>query len=298
MRKIGFIGLGTMGTPMAGHLVKAGYEVVVYNRTRGKAAQLVELGATIASSAKEVAANSEIVITMLSADQAVEEVILGEEGVVEGAHPGLIVIDSSTISPKTSCKLAEELARVGVQMLDAPVTGSEPQAQEGILIFMVGGKKEIYEYCLPLFEVMGKASFHMGESGAGSYTKLANNTMAAINLLSLSEGLIMATKAGIDPEQFVQVVSGGGARSGMVDTKSSKMINHDFHPHFATALMHKDLTLASDIATDMGIPVPVLSLVRQMLQTSMSKGYAAEDMCSIVKLYEEWANVEVKKMKE
>ena len=160
---------------------------------------------------------------------------------------------------------------------------------------MVGGKKDIYERCLPLFEVMGKASFYMGDSGAGAYTKLANNTMAAINLLSLSESIVMATKAGIDPELFVQVVSGGGARSGMVETKSPKMINRDFRANFATALMHKDLTLAVDIAGDMGIPVPVLSLVRQMLQTSMSKGYAGEDMCSVVKLYEEWANVEVKK---
>jgi 3-hydroxyisobutyrate dehydrogenase-like beta-hydroxyacid dehydrogenase len=295
MKKIGFIGLGTMGAPMADHLVQAGYEVLGYNRTRDKAEQLAAKGAMIASSPKEVAANSEVVITMLSADPAVEEMILGETGVIEGAHPGLIVVDSSTISPKTSRKVSARLAGIGVEMLDAPVTGSEPQAIEGVLTFMVGGKKEIFDRCTPLFDVMGKAAFYMGESGAGSYTKLANNTMAAINLLSLSESIVMATKAGINPDLFVQVVSGGGARSGMVDNKSPKMINRDFSPHFATALMHKDLTLAVDIAADMGVPVPVLSLVRQMLQMSMTKGYSYEDACAVVKVYEEWANVEVKR---
>ncbi|WP_240689051.1 NAD(P)-dependent oxidoreductase [Ammoniphilus sp. YIM 78166] len=293
--KISFIGLGTMGRPMATHLLRAGYDVMVYNRSRESSLKLAEAGASVASSPKEATQHSDIVITMLSNDRAVEEVILGENGVLAGAKAGQIVMDCSTISPKTSQKLADQLAGIGVDMLDAPVTGSEPQAIEGILTFMVGGKKEIYEKCLPLFEVMGKASFYMGKSGAGSYIKLANNTMAAINLLSLSESIVMAAKAGIDPELFVQVVNGGGARSGMVDTKSPKMINRDFHPNFATELMHKDLTLAVDIAADMNIPVPVLSLVRQMLQMGMSKGYSKEDVCSVVKLYEEWANVEVKK---
>ncbi|MBP1931223.1 NAD(P)-dependent oxidoreductase [Ammoniphilus resinae] len=293
MKKIGFVGLGTMGAPMASHLLKADYEIIVYNRTKEKADELIAKGAVFANSPADVARQSEVVFTMLTADSAVEQVVLGANGILEGANEGLIVVDSSTISPKTSKKLAAELAKKGVEMLDAPVTGSEPQAIEGVLTFMVGGKSEVYEKCAPLFEIMGKASFHMGENGAGSYMKLANNTLAAINLLSLSESLIMATKSGIDPELFVKVVSGGGARSGMVDNKTGKIISRDFRPHFATALMHKDLTLATDLAAELKLPVPVLSLVRQMLQMAISNGFGNEDMCSVIKCYEEWAEIEV-----
>lgn len=295
MKKLGFIGLGTMGLPMAKHLLSAGYELTVFNRTRRKADPLIKEGAQAVSSPAEVARHSEVVITMLSNDSALEEVVLGDKGIVEAASPGLIMLDSSTVSPTIVKELAQKLADIGVDFLDCPVTGSEPQAIEGVLTFMVGGKKEVYERCKPLFKVMGKEAYYMGESGSGAYTKLANNTMAAINLLSLAEAMVMASKAGIDPEMFVKVVSGGGARSGMMDAKAPKMINRDFHPHFKTALMHKDLGLALDLAQDLGIPVPVLSLVRQMLHMSMSKGFSEEDMCAVVKCYEEWAGMEIKK---
>jgi len=295
MKKIGFIGLGTMGLPMAANLLKAGYDVIAYNRTQEKLEQIVSQGGKAAVSAAEVAENSDVVFTMLTADRAVEEVIFGENGLINGAKAGQIVIDCSTISPNTSIKLAQELGKLGVEVLDAPVTGSEPQAIEGILTFMVGGKKDVFEQCIPLFETMGKNAFYMGENGAGSYTKLANNTMAAINLLSLTEAITMATKAGIDPELFIKVVSGGGARSGMIDNKAPKILNRDFHANFATALMYKDLGLAMNIAAQLQVPVPVLSLVKEMLQMAILKGYANEDMCSVIKCYEEWAGVEVKK---
>lgn len=295
MKKIGFIGLGTMGLPMAGHLLNNDYEVIVYNRTRNKADSLEKQGAIIASSPEEVAKKSEIVFTMLTADQAVEEVILGEEGVIKGAHAGLIVVDSSTISPNTSKKLADNLLSEGVEMLDAPVTGSEPQAIEGILTFMVGGKKEIYEKCEPLFYVMGKQAYYMGENGSGSYTKLANNTMGAINLLSFSEAITMAVKSGVDPELFIKVVSGGGARSGMMDNKGPKVLNRDFSPHFMTDLIYKDLGLAADVAKELELPTPVLSLVKEMFQMARAKGYGAEDMSAVIKCYEELAGIEVKR---
>ncbi|MCQ6279346.1 NAD(P)-dependent oxidoreductase [Bacillus sp. EB600] len=294
--KIGFIGMGTMGLPMAHNLLKNGYDLIIYNRTKEKMSFLEEEGATIANSPKEVAAQSEIVFTMLTADAAVEEVILGEAGIINGANPGLIVVDSSTISPSTSKKVAEELARHDVEMLDAPVAGSEPQAIEGILTFMVGGKKEIFEKCMPLFLVMGKNAYYMGEHGKGSYTKLANNTMSAINLISFSEGLTMAAKAGIDPEIFVKVVSGGGARSGAVDMKASKVLNRDFQPHFMTKLIHKDLGLASDVAKELEISTPVLSLVKEIFQMAKAKGYGTEDMSAVIKCYEEWAGITVKKV--
>jgi 3-hydroxyisobutyrate dehydrogenase-like beta-hydroxyacid dehydrogenase len=293
--KVGFIGLGTMGTPMAHNLLKNGYEVTVYNRTKEKTNILKEEGAIVANSPKAVAEQSEIVFTMLTADAAVEEVILGENGILSGAFPGLIVVDSSTISPSTSKKVAGELIKHDVEMLDAPVTGSEPQAIEGILTFMVGGKKEIFEKCQPLFSVMGQNAYYMGEHGKGSYTKLANNTMAAINLLSFSEGITMATKAGIDPELFVKVIAGGGARSGMVENKAEKVMNRDFTPHFMAQLIHKDLGLAANVAKELEISTPVLALVKEIFQIAKAKGYGAEDMSAVIKCYEEWAGITVKK---
>ena len=184
--KIGFIGLGTMGLPMAKNLLKNGYELTIYNRTKAKMKELEEKGAKAAHSPKEVAEKSDVVFTILTADAAVEEVILGKEGIIEGAHPGLIVVDSSTISPATSKKVAEALSHKEVEMLDAPVAGSEPHAIEGNLTFMVGGKNETFEKCNDLFLTMGKNAYYMGENGKGSYMKLANNMMSAINLLSFA----------------------------------------------------------------------------------------------------------------
>jgi 3-hydroxyisobutyrate dehydrogenase-like beta-hydroxyacid dehydrogenase len=295
--KIGFIGLGTMGLPMAKNLLKNGYELTVFNRTKEKMDLLKEEGAILAGSPKEVALQSDIVFTMLTADAAVEEVVLGENGIVYGAHPGLIVIDSSTISPSTSKKLAKELSEREVEMLDAPVTGSEPQAIEGILTFMAGGKKEIFEKCMPLFLATGQGAYYMGENGKGSYTKLANNTMSAINLISFSEAVTMATKAGIDPEIFVKVVNGGGARSGQVDNKAPKILNRDFTPHFMTKLIHKDLGLATDVAKELEVSAPVLAIVKEIFQMAKAKGYGSEDMSAVIKCYEEWAGVTVEKVK-
>lgn len=295
MQKVGFIGLGTMGLPMAKNLLKAGFTVYVYNRTAEKAQELSKDGARVMSSPAAVAQEADIVFSMLTADKAVEEVVLGPSGIREGISAGKIYVDSSTISPATSKKLAQVLTETGVDMLDAPVTGSEPQAIEGALTFMVGGKKEVFEKCLPVLNAMSKAAYYMGPSGAGSYTKLANNSIAAMNLLSLAEGMTMAAKSGIDPELFVKVVSGGGARSGMMDNKVGKIMERDFHANFATALMCKDLRLATELAAELKIPVPVLSTVRQMLLIADAKGYSNEDMAAVIKCYEEWAGIEVKK---
>lgn len=295
MKKIGFIGLGTMGLPMTTNMINAGYELTIYNRTKGKVDHFMNKGVHVADSPAEVVKQCEVVFTMLSTDEAVDEVLLGKAGIIEGAPEGLVVIDSSTISPNSSKKFSSELAKVGVEMLDAPVSGSEPQAIEGTLIFMVGGKKEVYERCLPLFNVLGKNSYYMGESGAGSYTKLANNMMGAINLLSLSESLVVATKAGINPELFVEVVSGGGARSGMLEYKAHKIMDRDFSPNFKTNLMYKDLGLATNLASELKVPVPVLSLVKEMLQMTINKGYGNEDMCAVIKCYEDLAGTQVKK---
>jgi 3-hydroxyisobutyrate dehydrogenase-like beta-hydroxyacid dehydrogenase len=284
-----------MGTPMASNLVKAAYELVVYDRIAEKLKPLTALGATIASSPADVARQCEVVMTMLPADRAVKEVVLGPGGIAEGAAAGLIVIDSSTVLPATSKQIAAELAKCNVAMLDAPVTGSEPQAIDGKLTFIVGGNKETYDKCVPLFEAMGKASYHMGPNGAGSYTKLANNTISAITLVAFSEGVVLATKAGIDPKLFVEVISLGGARSGQIDNKAPKVLARDFHPNFATALMYKDLGLAGEVAKELNIPTPALAIAREMLNIAIAKGYGKEDVCSVVKCYEEWAHIEVHK---
>ncbi len=294
--RIGFIGLGTMGLPMAHNLLENGYELIIYNRTKEKINFLGKKGARIANSPKEVASQSDIVFTMLTADAAVEEVVLGENGIIYGANPGLIVVDSSTISPSTSKKVAKELSRHDVEMLDAPVTGSEPQAIEGSLTFMVGGKKEIYEKCMRLFLAMGNNAYYMGENGKGSYTKLANNSMAAINLLAFSEAMTMAAKAGIDPEIFVKVVSGGGARSAMMDNKAAKVLSRDFTPHFMAQLLHKDLGLASGVAQELEISTPVLALAKEIFQIAKAKGYGDEDMSAVIKCYEEWAGITVEQV--
>lgn len=295
MKRIGFIGLGTMGLPMAKRILEAGYPVTVYNRTLEKAQGLKSQGAEVASSPVQVAEQCEIVFTMLTADLAVEEVILGEQGLIKGASGGMILVDCSTISPTTSKKIANQLITLGVDMLDAPVTGSEPAAIEGTLSFLVGGKKECFEQCRPLFTVLGQKASYLGENGAGASAKLAHNVMAAINLLSLTEGLVIAKKSGIDPELFAEAIGGGGGRSNMLDMKLAKILGRDFRAHFATQLMHKDLRLASELSSELKLPVPVLSIVREMLQMAISQGYGDEDMCSVIKIYEQWANTEVEK---
>ena len=295
MKKIGFIGIGTMGAPMVKNLLKAGYDLIIHDRAAEKMEELAELGAKVASSAAGVARQCEVVITMLPADRAVRDVAIGPNGIAEGAAPGLVLIDSSTVLPATSKQIAAELSKLQIEMLDAPVTGSEPQAIEGKLTFIVGGKDAVYESCKPLFKAMGKASFHMGANGAGAYTKLSNNTISAISLIAFAEGVVMATKAGINPQLFVEVISQGGARSGQIDTKAPKVLKRDFHPNFATALMYKDLGLAGEIAKELNVPTPALAIAREMLNMAIAKGYGQEDVCSVVKCYEEWAHVEVRK---
>lgn len=296
MKHIGFIGLGTMGLPMAKRLLEAGYQLTVYNRTLGKAKELKSLGAQVAASPEEVARQSQVVFTMLTADQAVEEIISGADGIAIGASKGMIVIDCSTISPMTSKRMAEVLKNKGVEMLDAPVTGSEPHAIQGTLSFLVGGNREVFASCEPLFKILGKKSSYLGGSGSGAYAKLAHNAMAAINLLSLAEGMVMVTKAGIDPELFIQAIGGGGAKSNMMDMKIPKILDRDFRAHFATKLMHKDLRLALGLADELKIPVPVLSTVKEILQMAITQGHGDEDMCSVIKTYEEWSGIEVKKL--
>lgn len=295
MKKIGFVGLGLMGFSMADNLLKAGYALFVHNRNPERARELVERGAVACPTPADVAARSEAVVVMVKADKDVDEVVMGEHGLVKGARRGLIILNSTTILPSTSQRLAAAVAEQGIDMLDCPVTGSAPQARDAKLAFMVGGRKEAFELCRPIMLAMGKAAYHLGESGSGSYAKLANNTMYAINLLSFVEAVSIASKGGIDPELFIEIVGQGGAKSAVSEAKLPKVLARDFSPAFSLAMMNKDLGLVSALTGELGVATPVFDAVKAVLGQALEKGWGDEDLSSVVKLYEAWDGHEIRK---
>ncbi|HWQ29618.1 MAG TPA: NAD(P)-dependent oxidoreductase [Negativicutes bacterium] len=285
MKKIAFLGLGRMGGRMAGNLVRNGFSVVVWNRSMDKAQELIELGAEIAATPAAAAAAADITITMLSQDHVVREVLLGKNGVIEEIAAGKLVIDCSTVAPGTSRDLYREFEKKGADFLDAPVTGSVSQAEDGTLVFMVGGRREAFERAGEVFDSMGKHKAYMGECGAGATTKLANNTIAAINLFALAEGMSIAEKSGIDLEDFAGVISGGAAQSRMVDRKAQKLIARDYSPQFTAALMNKDLGLAAGLCMELGINASLLEFAKETLQKAVDEGNGEKDFSVIYELY-------------
>jgi len=267
-RKIGFIGLGVMGKPMAMNLLKAGYPMIVWNRTRSKMNDLLALGAEGAESPREVAEKSDVVITMVTDSPDVEEVVLGPKGVIHGAHPGLILIDMSTISPTVARRIAEKLAEKGVKMLDAPVSGGDVGAKKGALSIMVGGPKETFDECLPILEVLGKRITYMGPNGMGQTTKLCNQVICALNIQAVCEGLMLGAKAGLDLKKLLDVVTAGAAGSWMLSNLGPKMIERDFRPGFKIRHQQKDLRLVLSFAAELGLPLPGTALVQQMLRAA------------------------------
>jgi 3-hydroxyisobutyrate dehydrogenase-like beta-hydroxyacid dehydrogenase len=293
MKRIGFIGLGTMGKPMAANLIQQGYPVTVYNRTADKADELALLGAEVAQTPSDTARHSDVLFTMLSDDNALLETFYSEQGVLSGIHPSLTVIDCSTVSPKLSQRLAEELAAQYVDFLDAPVTGSKPAAEAGTLTFMVGGSKDVFEEHADLFETLGSKALHLGPSGSGSYAKLAHNTMVGIHVVALSEGLSIATKAGLNPAKFLEIVRAGAGNSRQVELKGDKILDRDFSTQFSLKLMLKDLLLASDITGQFKLPSPLLHAATTQFQIGLSKGLGEEDLCAVIQSYEDWMHQEV-----
>ena len=295
-KKVGFAGLGIMGFYMAKHLQEAGINLTVYNRTPDKAQELGNLGAAVAKTPAELAGACNIIFLMLGNDNAVEEVCFGPNGIVKGLKGSLTLINSGTSDPKFNIGLYDRLKSHGIEFLDVPVTGSGVHAKAGTLTFMCGGNKEAFTECIPLFEAMGKEAFHMGGIGSGSYTKLANNTMLAINLCAFAEAVTLVAKAGVDPELFVKVSSGGGGSNGMAQAKVSKVVKRDFSPAFKVKSLVKDLKLITACAEDLKLVTPVTALARELVNISESKGYTDEDVCSLVKCYEEWSKTEVQKV--
>ena len=292
--KIGFIGLGIMGKPMAGHLIDAGYDLVVHNRNRDAVDELVGKGATEAHSGREVAEQSDIVITMLPDSPDVESVALGEGGIIEGAHERLIFVDMSTIAPSVTTQVGEVLAQKGVQSLDAPVSGGDIGAQNATLSIMVGGAEDTFNTVKPLFDIMGQSAILCGPLGAGQTVKACNQILVAVTIAGVSEALTMGTKAGVDPIKIVQVLSGGLARCGVLENRGERMVNGDFDPGFRIRLHYKDLNIIQKTSNDFGVPLPVTSEVFELFKTAMIKGRGELDHSGLLTVIEDMSNIQAR----
>ncbi len=291
---IGFIGLGIMGKPMAKNLLKAGYSLAVYNRSKSSVEELVGFGATSFSSSREVAAVSDVIITMLPNSPDVEEVVLGKDGIIEGARPNSILVDMSSISPITSREISAKLAKKHVSMLDAPVSGGEPKAIDGTLAIMVGGPEEVFAKVEPILQVMGASVTLVGEIGSGNITKLANQIMVAANIAGMSEALVLATKANVDPEKVFKAIRGGLAGSTVLDAKAPLVLEGNFKPGFRIDLHIKDLQNALDTAQGVGTPSPISEAAITMMRSLSSEGKGDDDHGGLVQWYEKQAEVEVR----
>jgi 2-hydroxy-3-oxopropionate reductase len=294
--KIGFIGLGIMGRPMAKNLIKAGYKLTVYDKFAKAAVEdLVASGAVAASSNKEVAAASDVVITMLPNSPHVKEAVLGKDGVLEGAKKGMILVDMSSIAPGASQEICAAVKEKGVVMIDAPVSGGEPKAIDGTLAIMVGGDEGAFNTVKPLLEKMGASVIRTGDIGAGNVTKLANQIVVALNIAAVSEAFVLATKAGVNPEAVFNAIKGGLAGSTVMNAKAPMMLDGNFKPGFRIELHIKDLQNALDTAHALNVPVPLTAGVMEILQALKMDDMAANDHSAIVRYYEKLAKVEVRK---
>jgi 3-hydroxyisobutyrate dehydrogenase len=281
--RIGFVGLGTMGAAMAANLLRAGHELTVWNRTPGRADGLVTDGASEAASPGDVARASEVIVVCVSDTADVEEVVLGPSGVIEGTPPGSLVIDCSTISPAGTRAIAAALAAREVRFVDAPVTGGSEGARNATLAILVGGDPEDVERARPILEAMGKTITHFGPVGAGQVAKAVNQVMIAGSYLGVAEGLVLAMKAGLDPAQVVEALSGGAAQSWVLANRSGRMIADDYPLGFKVVLHRKDLRIAIDLADESGVDMPVASLAADLEDGLIEAGHGDEDMSALAR---------------
>ena len=293
--KIGFIGIGNMGTPMSTNLLKAGHELVVYDIREEAMEEPVRLGAKAARSPKEVAQTSDVVMTSLPTQKALEEVVLQRDGVLEGAKRRCVLIDTSTVSPSTVKRIAAIAKERDVEVLDAPVSGGVAGARAATLTVMVGGDKGVFERCLEIFRVIGKNVYHVGGVGSGNAVKLVNNLMSLVNLAALSEGMVLGMKVGVDPETLHRVISVSTGSSYALEVKLPNLISKGrFEAGFAIDLACKDLGLAIDLGREMGVPLFVTNVAQQVYELARARGMGRLDHTAIIKLLEEAAQVEVR----
>lgn len=291
--KVGFVGLGIMGRPMARNLLKAGFDVTVYNRTRARTEEAASMGARVADTPKQAATGADVVITMVTSTPDVRELILGPNGVAEGTRPGAVVADMSTISPKATQEMAAELARRGVFMLDAPVSGGEKGAIEGTLSIMVGGDPEAFQKALPVFQAMGKKIVHVGHSGMGQTVKLCNQIAGGLNLLAMAEALIFGAKMGVDLEKMIEAVGAGAASNWAIVNLAPRVLKRDFQPGFMVKLQQKDLRLALEAAGESDTPLPGTALAAQLFRAVEAEGNGDLGTQALVLALEKLANARI-----
>lgn len=295
MKKIGFIGLGIMGKPMSRNLLKAGFDVAVFNRSEATVNELAQIGAEKCLSPREVAAKADTIITMLPNSPDVKDVVLEEKGLIETMRPGSMLIDMSSIDPLVSREIASRLAEKNIRMMDAPVSGGEPKAIAGTLSIMVGCNQEDFDEFLPVLQAMGSSIVRCGEIGAGNVTKLANQIIVAANIAAVSEALVFAVKAGVNPEFVFQAIRGGLAGSAALDAKAPLMMDRNFAPGFRINLHIKDLNNVLNTAKGISVSTPLTDNVIKMMLSLRDKGMGDEDHGALVKFYEDLAGVELKR---
>lgn len=291
--RIGFIGLGIMGRGMARNLLKAGFDLTVWNRTSSRVEVLVEAGAKAASSPADLAAQCDIVVTCVSDTPDVEEVILGEKGIIHGASPGALVIDMSTISPRATRDIAAKLAEKGVHMLDAPISGGSEGAAKGSLSIMIGGEAEQVRRAMPCFEAMGKAITHVGDHGAGQMVKLVNQILVVVNMLAVGEAMLFAQAGGLDLRKTLEAVAQGAASSWMLRNRGPQVLERDWRPGFTIDLQQKDLRLVLEAADQQGVPLVGTSIIFNLYRTLQKEGLGGEGNHALVKALERLSGIEV-----
>lgn len=296
MAKLGFLGLGIMGGPMARNLLKAGHEVGLWSHTKGKAEAMAKEGKGRAcSTPAEAAKDAECIFLCVGDTAMTEAAILGENGIVKGAKPGAAVVDASTVAPSASRRVHDALKKAGLHFLDAPCTGSKPGAEGGTLTFMVGGDQAVFEKVKPYLEPMGKQLYYCGGPGMGLHAKLTQNLILSNLLQAFNEGMVLSTKAGVDPELMLDILNNSAAKSGLISFKAPYVFRRDFSTNFSVKWMHKDIGLMIQSAEELGVPLPLTGLTQQMFRAAIAKGTGEEDICSTIKVLEGIAGVEVKK---
>ena len=286
MLKVGYIGLGIMGKPIAKNIMKAGYPMVVYNRSRAAVDELAEMGAEPTSNPAEAAKKADVIFTNLPDSPDVELVALGKEGIIEGCHEGLIFVDNSTIKPAVARKIANELGKKGVLCLDAPISGGDVGAQKGTLTIMVGGPKEAVDKARPILEAMGEKITHVGESGAGQITKAANQIMVAAQMVAMGELLILAKKAGADPQKVVEAIRGGAAQCWALDHKPQRLFKGNREPGFKAYMQTKDLNIVMDTAREYGSTLPMTAINTQLFSAMLKMGMEELDNSAVIGVIE------------
>jgi 3-hydroxyisobutyrate dehydrogenase/2-hydroxy-3-oxopropionate reductase len=296
MAQLGFLGLGIMGYPMAQQLLKAGHEVALWTHSTAKARELAKEGkGTACATPKEVAQKADYIFYCVGDSAMDKSVAMGADGLLSGIRSGSVTADCSTISPMASREIHAAFSAKGAHFLDAPCTGSKAGAEGAKLTFMIGGDKAAFDRMTPYFEIMGKRLYHCGGAGMGLEAKLTQNLILGNLMVAFAEGMVLAVKSGVPPELMLDILDNSAAKSGLVSAKAPAILARNFTTNFSTKWMHKDLGLALDSAKAMGLPLPLTAIAEQMLQAVIAKGWGDDDMCSTIRLLEEWAGVEVRK---